>query len=130
MWITSLESSHRSATLVDAATEILVEPGLGETEHLAAVQLAIPPGAAVPRHSDGEAEALLVPLAGEVLLVGIDGRVERLAEGTLAVIAAHERIRVQNPGVEPASVLVCCAPATLVEPSKGAPKPAAAGASC
>jgi len=130
MWITSLDSSHRSATLVDADIEVLVEPGLNETEHLAAAQLTVPPGATVPRHCHGEAEALLVPLAGEVLLVGIDGRVERLAEGTLAVIAAHERISVRNPGVESASVLVCFAPETLVEPLNVAPTPAVAGASC
>ena len=130
MWITSLASTHRSVTLVDADIEVLVEPGLSVTEHLAAAQLTVPPGATVPRHSHGEAEALLVPLAGEVLLVGIDGRVERLGEGTIAVIAAHERISVKNPGVEPASVLVCFAPATLGEPRNVAQTPAVAGASC
>src|SRR3954470_15808512 len=104
MWITSLASTHRSATLVDAVIEVLVEPRLSETEHLAAARVTIPPGATMPRHSHGESEALLIPLAGELLLVGVDGRVERLAEGTLAVVAAHERICVENPGVEPASV--------------------------
>lgn len=130
MWITSLDSTDPSATLVDPDIAVLVEPGFGEIEHLAAVQLTLPPGAAVPRHSHGEAEALLVPLAGEVLLVGIDGRVERLAEGTLAVIAAHERVSVKNPGLESASVLVCFAPATLMESPNVASTPAVAGASC
>lgn len=130
MWITSLDSTDPSATLVDPDIAVLVEPGFGEIEHLAAVQLTLPPGAAVPRHSHGEAEALLVPLAGEVLLVGIDGRVERLAEGTLVVIAAHERVSVKNPGLESASVLVCFAPATLMESPNVASTPAVAGASC
>src|SRR4051794_28529976 len=129
MWMTSLDSAHRRATLTDAAIEVLVEPGVGETERLAAVQVTIPPGAAMPRHSHGKSEALLIPLAGELLLVGIDGRVERLAEGTLAVIAAHERVALQNPGVERASVLVCFAPPTFVE-ALGAAVPAETGASC
>ena len=129
MWITSFDSTHRTATLVDAAIEVLVEPSLSEIEHLAAVRVTIPPGAAMPRHSHGESEALLVPLAGELLLVGIGGRVERLAAGTLAVVAAHERISVENPSLKPARVLVCFAPATFVETLDGAQVPAVAGAS-
>lgn len=129
MWITSLDSTHPSATLVDAAIEVLVEPRLSETEHLAALRVTIPPGAAMRRHSHGESEALLVPLAGEMLLVGIDGRVERLAEGTLAVVAAHERVIVENPGSEPASMLVCLAPATFVETLSVTRASAVAGAS-
>ena len=130
MWTTSLDSAHRSATLVDAAIDFLVEPSLSGTEHLAAVQVTIPPGSAMPRHSPDDSEALLVPLAGEVLLVGVDGCVERLGDGRIAVVRAHERVSVQNPGVEPASVLVCFAPATLHETLKPAQVPAVAGASC
>lgn len=130
MWITSLNSTRRTATLVDAVIEVLVEPGLSGIEHLAAVRMTIPPGAAMPRHDHGESEALLVPLAGELLLVGVDGRVERLAAGMLAVVAAHERISVENPGGEPATVLMCFAPATFVGALGDAQVPAVAGASC
>ena len=70
---------------------------------------------------------MLIPLAGEVLLAGGDRCVERLAPGVLATVPAYERVSVENPSMEPASMLVCFGPGTFVETLPGA---AAAGASC
>ena len=130
MWITSLDSTHRSTTIVDAAIDILVEPRIGETNHLAVIRVTVPPAAAMPRHSHGDSEALLIPLDGELLLVSGYGCVERLVSGMLATIAAHERISVENHTAQPASMLVCFAPPTFVETLAAVPAPAMNGASC
>ena len=126
MWITSLDSTpHPSTTLLDAAIEVLVE-----TERLAVIRVTLPPAAKMPRHSHGESDALLIPLAGELLLVGGDGCVERLTPGVLATVAAHERVSVENPTAHPANMLVCFAPTTFLETWPAAAVPALVGAPC
>lgn len=126
MWTTALDSGHRRASLAAATIDVLAEPGHGG-EQIAAVRVTIPPGASMPRHDHGESDALLVPLAGELLLTGADGQVERLASGTLTVVAAGERVSVENRTAQPASMLVCFAPPTFVA-GLGATPPALAGA--
>jgi quercetin dioxygenase-like cupin family protein len=92
--------------------------------------VTLPPATKMPRHNHGESDALLIPLAGELLLVGGDGCVERLTPGVLATVAAHERVSVENPTAEPANMLVCFAPATFVETLPAALAPALVGAPC
>jgi quercetin dioxygenase-like cupin family protein len=110
MWTTSLESTSPSTARLDAAVEVLVE-----TDHLAVIRVTLPPASKMPRHAHGESEALLIPLAGQLLVAGGDRCVERLAPGVLATLAAHERVSVENPTTQPASMLVCFGPATFVE---------------
>lgn len=124
MWTTALDSGHRRASLAAATIDVLAEPGHGG-EQIAAVRVTIPPGASMPRHDHGESDALLVPLSGELLLTGGDGHVERLGNGTLTVLAAGERVSVENTTAEPASMLVCFAPPTFVEALGKAPAVAA-----
>ena len=130
MWITSIDSTDRSTTQVDSAIEILVEPGTSETTHLAVIKVTLPPGIAMPRHSHGDSDAVIIPLDGELLLVSGYGCVERLASGTLATVAAHERISVENHTAQPASMLVCFAPPRFVETLAAVPAPPMKGASC
>ncbi len=130
MWITSLDSTHRSTMLIDAAIEILIEPRTSETRHFAVIRVTVPPATTMPRHSHGDSEALLIPLDGELLLVSGYGCVERLVPGKLATVAAHERISVENHTAQPASMLVCFAPTTFVETLTAVPVPAMNGASC
>jgi quercetin dioxygenase-like cupin family protein len=113
-----------------AAIDVLVEPGGADADQLAVIRVTIPAGASLPPHDHGESEAVLIPLAGELLVSAAGGRVERLQAGGLAVISAHERVSVQNPGREPASMLVCMAPPTFVEALRRQPVGTQAGASC
>jgi quercetin dioxygenase-like cupin family protein len=130
MWITSLDATHRSTTLVDATIEILIEPRISETRQLAAIRVTVPPDTTMPRHTHDDSEALLIPLDGELLLVSGYGCVARLVPGKLATVAAHERISVENHTAQPASMLVCFAPPTFVETLAAGPAPAMNGASC
>ena len=130
MWITSLDPTPPSTTLLDVAIDVLVEPHTSETDHLAVIRVTLPPATKMPRHSHGESEALLIPLAGELLLVGGEGSVERLVPGVLATIATHERISIENPTAHPASMLVSFAPASFLETLSAASAPAVAGAPC
>lgn len=75
----------------------------------------------MPTHEHGESDAVLIPATGELLLRGAGARVERLQAGMLAVVPAHERVSVENPTEQPASMLVCFAPATFVEALGEAP---------
>jgi quercetin dioxygenase-like cupin family protein len=130
MWITSFDSTHRSTTLVDSAIEVLVEPRTSETTHLAVIRVTIPPGAAMPRDSHGDSDAVIIPLDGELLLVSGYGCVERLVSGMLATVTALERISVENATAKPASMLVCFGPPTFVETLVAVRAPAVNGASC
>lgn len=124
MWTTSLDSGQRRTSLMDATIDVLVEPRSADMDQLAVVRVTIPAAATMPRHDHGKSEAVLIPLAGELLLSGPDGRVERLQVGTLATVSAHERVSVQNPGAQPASMLVCFAPPAFVEALRREPVPA------
>jgi quercetin dioxygenase-like cupin family protein len=130
MWITSLDSTHPSTTLVNAAVEILIDPRISETSQLAAIRITVPPATTMPRHSHGDSEALLISLEGELLVVSGYGCVERLVPGKLATLAADERISVENHTAQPASMLVCFAPPTYVETLAASSAPAMNGASC
>lgn len=129
MWITSLESPRRTASLMGATIDVLVEPDRKGPADLGVVRVTVPPASTLPAHDHGESDAVLVALAGELLLFGPGGRVVRLEPGTLAVVPAHERVSAQNPTTEPASMLVCFAPPTFVEAiGAAAPEPLAVAA--
>jgi len=127
MWITSFDSTQHSP---DASVDILVDPSTSETDHLAVTRVTLPPGAAMPRHSRGYSDTLIIPLDGELSLVSGDGCVEHLVPCTLATVAAHERISVENHALEPASMLECFAPPTFVETRAGLPARAVNEARC
>jgi quercetin dioxygenase-like cupin family protein len=115
MWTISLDSRHRTASLADAGIEVLIEPATSDAERFGVLRVTVPAGATIPPHDHGACEALLIPVSGDLLLVGSGGRVERLQTGRLAVVAAHERVSVQNAGSEPAVMLACFSPPEFVE---------------
>ncbi len=121
MWTTHLTADHRSLSLGPATIDVLVEPRASGSEQVAVVRVAVPPGARMPPHDHGESAAVLLPASGALQLIDAAGRDECLRPGTLAVVAAHERVSVENVGEQPATMLVCFAPATFVDALDGAP---------
>ena len=95
----------------DGATiDVLTEE---TSAQLAAIRVTVAAGARVGEHDHGGSDALLLPLAGRLTLRGCDGELE-LAPGTMAFVAAGERVSVENAGEAPASMVVCFAPPTFV----------------
>ena len=115
MWTASLDDGDRRMFASGIALDVIVDPATVEHPHAAVVRITVPAATRMPAHDHGPSDAILIPLAGELLICSADGRVERLQHGRLAVVPAHERISVHNPGSAPASMLACFAPPTFVE---------------
>lgn len=85
----------------------LVPPGV--SDRVAVIRLEIPPGAGLPEHDHGTSQVVLLPVSGAVELTH-DGDTHELRAGSTALIDIGERVRLANPGDEPASVLVVASP--------------------
>lgn len=115
MWTTTLDEDHRSASMLDASIEVIVEPSAGGGAQLAMIRVTIPPGAVMPTHDHGASEALLIPEEGSLVFYDADQQPRRLKPGSVAVIAPHERVRAENPTDEAARLLICFSPPSFVE---------------
>lgn len=111
------EQGHKRVRFGQGATiDVLTDASAAQ---LAAVRVTVAAGARMPEHDHGSSDALLVPLTGRLTLRDRDGEVQ-LAPGAITFIAAGERVSVENPSEEPASMVVCFAPPTFVARLVGA----------
>src|SRR5579875_3360645 len=76
---------------------------------VAVVHLEIPAGGGIPEHDHGASQIVLIPLSGSAELHH-DGQARALSPGMAAHIAMGERVRLANPGTEPASLMVVASP--------------------
>ena len=67
----------------------------------------------MPEHEHGESEALVVPLAGE-LLVSSGDQQEEAAPGVVVLLVRGERVRLDNQTGDPTSLLAVFAPGSFV----------------
>jgi len=95
------------------SVEVLVGDRADESGRLAVAQVTVPLGGSMPEHDHGDAEAVVVPQAGRLLLAGGDRR-EVLEPGTVAPIGVGERVSLFNEGTEPASLVAVFAPPGFV----------------
>ncbi len=94
--------------------EILI--GAQEGRPIGVLHVTVPPGGVMPAHEHGASEVLLISLGGEARVVDAqDGAVTELAPGALATIPVGRRVSLENPGSQPARLLVVLTPPDFAE---------------
>ncbi|MEH0421174.1 cupin domain-containing protein [Streptomyces sp. B21-083] len=79
------------------------------SDRLAVVHVELPAGGSMLEHDHGASEIVLIPLSGTVELCQ-EGKNRTLSAGSTAHIATGERVSLNNPGAEPASLIVVASP--------------------
>lgn len=92
--------------------EVLLDDD-ADGRRLSAAHVMIAPGAAMPDHDHGESEALIVPLAGE-LVISDDKQKLEIRAGVVVHLDRGERVRVDNHSEHPASLIAVFAPAAFI----------------
>lgn len=90
-----------------------VEVVLDAGNNLSVAHVSLPPGASMPDHSHGDAEAVVIVRAGQVELASGD-EVAILGPGKLALVGVGERVRLRNGSPEPASLVAVFAPSGFI----------------
>jgi quercetin dioxygenase-like cupin family protein len=93
--------------------EVLLGEDASADGRISAAYVTLPPGAGMPEHSHGESEAVVVVQTGAVVIYSGDQR-EALEPGSVALLGEGERVRLENPGETPATLLVFFAPGGFV----------------
>jgi quercetin dioxygenase-like cupin family protein len=100
---TRRQAPHPNGPIAQALTNSDV------SDQLAVIHVELPAGAAMPEHDHGASQIVLIPLSGSVV-VGHDGTKQTLSVGSAAHIATGERVSLENPGTEAASLMVVASP--------------------
>lgn len=91
------------------AIEIVIGADAGRPTGVLVV--TVPAGGAMPEHSHGDSEAMLIAQSGRLrLLDADDGTIVELEPGVLATIPVGQRVRLENPTEEEARALVVLTP--------------------
>jgi len=88
--------------------QVLIDEGAGGRQ-LAVTRVLIPAGGVMREHDHGESQALLVPLAGELVNTTCS-QDEIISLGTVALLERGERVRLTNETSEPFIVLMVFTP--------------------
>jgi quercetin dioxygenase-like cupin family protein len=92
---------------------IVIDERVNPNGRLAMVRVLIPPGGAMPEHAHGPSEAVVLVQHGRPIMSSGDQQVT-LEPGTVVALAVGERVRVDNPGAEPAALLLIFTPPDFV----------------
>ncbi len=90
---------------------------------LTVTQVVVPAGGDMREHDHGESQALLVPLAGELVITS-GSHHEIISLGTVALLERGERVRLTNQTSEPCTVVMVFTPGdartgTILERNSG-----------
>lgn len=85
----------------------------GEGTQVAVAQVVVPAGGAMPEHDHGDSEALVIPLTGELVITDTE-REHVLSFGEVVHIPRGDRVRLDNRGDEPASVIAVLSPPSFI----------------
>ncbi|WP_214364545.1 cupin domain-containing protein [Pseudonocardia sp. H11422] len=98
----------RRAPMPDGPT---VRPLLGADNGtpVGVLHVTLPAGGRLPKHDHGPSHVVLVPLQGQVRLHH-DGNDHDLGLGSVTHIGIGERVSLDNPGSDPAELIVVAAP--------------------
>jgi len=94
---------HPAPVPARPTAEVLIDEDAGGGR-LAATQVVIPPGGGMPEHDHGDSAALVVPLAGE-LVISSGSQQEKVTPGIVVLLDRGERVRLTNPTSEPVTVI-------------------------
>jgi quercetin dioxygenase-like cupin family protein len=71
-------------------------------------------------HSHGDSEALVVPLAGELVMTS-GGQQQKVGPGDVVVLGRGEQVRLDNQTDQPVALLAVLAPPTFIGVLRGWP---------
>lgn len=110
MHVAKIGTSPRRRAPVPGGPEVET---LTTTDGVAVVHMEIPAGGGLPEHDHGPSQIVLVLLSGAVR-VTYDDVEHTLEPGSVAHIETGQRISVQNPGTEPAGLMLVASPSDFV----------------
>lgn len=104
------KGERRQAPATNGPTiEIVIGVDAGRSAGLLVV--SVPAGGAMPEHTHGDSETMLIPQSGRLRLVDTDdGTIVELEPGVLATISVGQRVRLENLTDEEARTLVVLTP--------------------
>lgn len=114
MLITEIETVPRRRAPIAGGPTAVTLTAPDTSTHVAVVHLEIPAGGGMPEHDHGPSEIVLIPLSGSIKLSS-GGKPRALSTGMTAHIATGERVRLANPGSEPACLMVVVSPPQFAE---------------
>jgi quercetin dioxygenase-like cupin family protein len=120
MYVTKIGSTPRRRAPIPGGPTMEVLVAGEASDNIAMVQVWIPPGGGLPEHDHGPSEIVLVHLSGSIELRQ-GGQLHRLAPGAIAHIATGERVSLDNPGTEPAVMMLVASPPEFVARIAGWP---------
>jgi len=94
---------------IDGGPLVELIVGASEGGPVGVLHVTVPPGGAMPAHEHGPSTTLLVALAGQAQLVD-DDQVLPLRPEVVTIIPVGRRVRLENPGAEPARLLAVLSP--------------------
>ncbi len=112
--------SLHKAPMPNGPTVQLVVDAKDPERRMSAARVFIPAGCAMAQHDHGESEALVLGVEGTLFLVD-DEAANELAPGTMIHIKRGDKVRVENRGSSPASMLAVFTPASFVDKLAGWP---------
>jgi len=95
-------------TPADPTVQVLIDRGTGDGQ-LAATQVVIPAGSGMREHDHGDTQALLVPLAGELVVTSGSQR-ESITPGTVVLLERGERAQLANLAGEACTMVMVFTP--------------------
>lgn len=110
---------HQAPLPAGPTAEVLIDQDSGGGQ-LAAAQVVIPPGGGMPEHDHGDSAALIVPLAGE-LVISSGSQQEKVMPGIMVLLERGERVHLANQGDEPVILLAVFAPGGFAQTLAGWP---------
>jgi quercetin dioxygenase-like cupin family protein len=113
MYLTKIGTTPRRRAPIPGGPTMEVLVAAETSEHIAMVQVRIPPGGGLPEHDHGPSEIILVHISGSIELRQGDQQ-HRLAPGAVAHLATGERVSLNNPGTEPAVMMIVASPPEFV----------------
>jgi quercetin dioxygenase-like cupin family protein len=109
MHITRIGSTPRRRAPIPGGPTMEVLVGADTSDNVALVQVWIPAGGGLPEHDHGPSDIILIHLSGSIELQHGDQQYT-LEPGAVAHIATGERVKLANPGTEPASMMIVASP--------------------
>lgn len=86
------------------------------------VRVEVPPGGAMPQHTHGGSDVVLVPVAGKVVISKGEESIT-VGTGDAALVRKDEAVSLANHGTETAQIVVAAGPANFVAGIRQWPEP-------
>lgn len=117
------EGSFRQSPAPNGPTVEVLFGGDGDTTDIGVIRITVPVGAAMPAHTHGGSDIVLMPQAGSVELTTDDASFD-VQTGDAIFVDKNEAVALRNSGTTVAQLIVAAGPANFIAGVLQWPEPA------